>query len=650
MKIQSIHLYGVDGERRDLAFRTDGLNIITGRSSTGKSALSDIVEYCMGRSTFNVAEGVITDKVAWFAVLFDFDGQQALVAKPKPKDGTNSCSTAMLRLGASVGIPSFDELLPNVDDETVAARLGDLLGIPEGMTDVPTEHSRDAYLVNIRHTYFYLFQKQGLVASRDFLFYRQGEQYMPQTIRDTLPILLGVSAAGRLEIEEKLRAVQRELRIHRKRISEARESRSRFEEDALGLWSEAKTVGILPPSAAFDSGTELLEVLRNVLRWVPDMVLGDDSGRISRLEDQRVQLRARRRELQSRVDAAKQFAQSSEGFEDQAREQHARLRSIQALPRNPTTGDWQWPFSEQQLGMDRPIASVLLNELASLEEELREVTGERPHVEAYLAELLREVAEVNENIAVKEKELSSAIAAEEAATAIDSRNTAASRVVGRISYFLERHEEDEDVSLLERRLQTLERQEKAILEQFGEDDSAERLAGIISNISAAVSRFVRDFGAEFSEHPFRFDLTRLTLVAERPGHPVPMTRTGGGANHLAYHLSALLAIHLYAANSDSPLPRFLFIDQPSQVYFPSSDAYRQADGSIAKTERDADLDAVRRLFQFLYDFTRREVPGFQIIVTEHANLRDEWFQDSLVEPPWAKPPALVPEEWPSASP
>lgn len=52
MKIHSIHLYSRDGQRRDLKFKADGLNIITGRSSTGKSALSEIIEYCMG--TFNV--------------------------------------------------------------------------------------------------------------------------------------------------------------------------------------------------------------------------------------------------------------------------------------------------------------------------------------------------------------------------------------------------------------------------------------------------------------------------------------------------------------------------------------------------------------------------------------------------------------------
>jgi hypothetical protein len=52
----------------------------------------------------------------------------------------------------------------------------------------------------------------------------------------------------------------------------------------------------------------------------------------------------------------------------------------------------------------------------------------------------------------------------------------------------------------------------------------------------------------------------------------------------------------------------------------------------------------------LHSFASKDAPGFQIIVTEHANLRDQWFQDALVEGPWNKPPALVPEDWPDLSP
>jgi hypothetical protein len=139
--------------------------------------------------------------------------------------------------------------------------------------------------------------------------------------------------------------------------------------------------------------------------------------------------------------------------------------------------------------------------------------------------------------------------------------------------------------------------------------------------------------AEFSEYSFRLDIANLTVVIDRPDRPVPMVKTGGGANHLAYHLAALLALHHFASNNKKPIPSFLFLDQPTQVYFPSEQIYMAVSGSVEETERDADLEKVRKLFFMLHRFATQEVSDFQIIVTEHANLRDDWFQGSIVETP-----------------
>jgi hypothetical protein len=204
---------------------------------------------------------------------------------------------------------------------------------------------------------------------------------------------------------------------------------------------------------------------------------------------------------------------------------------------------------------------------------------------------------------------------------------------------------NEDLARLEAENRRLSNKVKRLEDQIGADDSNERLASILNNISAQVSQYIRQFNAEFSPYPVRLNLPQLTIIFDRPERSVPMSRTGGGANHLAYHLSALLALHLFAAQNNCPIPRFLLIDQPTQVYFPSEQVYKDADGSVQKTEADADLDAVRRLFKLLMRFTQEDVPGFQLIVTEHANLREQWFQEALVEQPWSKPPALVPEDW-----
>lgn len=649
MKIKSIHIYSHDGQRRDLQFKVDGLNVITGRSSTGKSALSEIIEYCMGRSTFNVPEGIIRDKVAWFAVIYQFAQEQVLIAKPTPTAGGTSCSTAMQRRGNQLAVPDFKELAVNTDDDAVVALLSRLLGIPENRTDVALEHSRESYDANVKHTYYYLFQKQGIVANKDQLFYRQNEAFQPQAIRDTLPILLGISSNDRYELEAKLRAAQRELKLNAKLLEQARDAIDTSQQKGIGLFSEAKTVGIITPENQQAGPDGVIDALRTALQWKPASVPNDDGQRISRLEEEISQLRKDRREVQSRVDAARQFSKRAGGFESEALEQKDRLASIKALPKNPETGEWQWPFCEANLALESPVAQVLLKELATLDEEMSIVAGQRPKLEAYLAEQDDKVREVADAIKNKEAELSAAIAANEMIAQMGTRNNAAARVVGRISLFLENLVPNAELIAREAEHRRLKFKVEELEKKVGADDSHERLTSVLNNISAQVSRYIQIFEAEFSAFPARVDLNHLTIVFDRPDRPVPMSRTGGGENHLAYHLSALLALHLFASKNNCPIPQFLLIDQPTQVYFPSEKVYQEADGTVQKTEADADLAAVRRLFELLLNFTKKDVPGFQLIVTEHANLRDQWFQDSLVEQPWTKPPALVPEDWPLMS-
>lgn len=645
MKIKSIHVYSHDGKRRDLEFKIEGLNVITGRSSTGKSALSEIIEYCMGRSSFNVPEGVIRDKVAWFAVIYQFDDEQTMVAKPTPQGGTASCSTAMLRRGADVQAPLFYELMVNSDDTAVVSLLSRLLGIPKSPTDVALEHSRTSYEANIKHTFYYLFQKQGLITNKDQLFYRQNEPYHPQTIRDTLPILLGVSSDDRYEVDFKLRTARRELKLNSKRLEQARDAIDTSHEKAIGLYSEAKATGVFGNSNAESHVDGIIEALRDALSWRPEKEPEDDGSRISRLEVRISEMRRERRRVQAKYDAANLFAKRIGGYEHEATEQLNRLESIKALPNHPDTDEWQWPFAEQNLSLESPIAKVLINELSSLDEELKVAINERPNVGPYLLNLEAELKDMYDVIRDTELEHAAAIAANEAFAQMGTRNNAAARVVGRISLFLENLVPDDQIVGLESENIRLTHRVKDLEQRVGEDDSDERLDSILSIMSVQITKYIREFEAEFHAHSARIDLSKLTVVIDRPERPVPMSRTGGGENHLAYHVSALLALHLFAYKNNHPIPRFLLIDQPTQVYFPSEQVYKDADGSVQDTESDADLLAVRRLFELLLKFTQEDAPGFQLIVTEHANLGEQWFQDSLVEQPWSKPPALVPEDW-----
>ena len=120
-----------------------------------------------------------------------------------------------------------------------------------------------------------------------------------------------------------------------------------------------------------------------------------------------------------------------------------------------------------------------------------------------------------------------------------------------------------------------------------------------------------------------------------------MDRMGSGENWVGYHLIAHLALHEWFTERGRPVPRFLFLDQPSQVYFPPE---KDVDGSMAMVGED-DRRAVSRMFRFVFDVVEKLSPGFQVVITEHADINEAWYQDAVVER-WRGGAKLIPDDWP----
>lgn len=58
-RIKYLGLIDKDGKRHGVSLH-EGLNVVTGRSSTGKSAIIEIFDYCMGADVDTIPKGVIT--------------------------------------------------------------------------------------------------------------------------------------------------------------------------------------------------------------------------------------------------------------------------------------------------------------------------------------------------------------------------------------------------------------------------------------------------------------------------------------------------------------------------------------------------------------------------------------------------------------
>lgn len=169
----------------------------------------------------------------------------------------------------------------------------------------------------------------------------------------------------------------------------------------------------------------------------------------------------------------------------------------------------------------------------------------------------------------------------------------------------------------------------------------ERVDSIISILSQRMSRWAVDLGLEHSNFPLRLDIKKLTVVADTSEGPTPMSKMGSGENWVGYHLIAHLALHQWFIEKDRPVPRFLFLDQPSQVYFP---AEKVIDGSPSLVSENDRL-SVSRMLKLVFDAVSEVSPELQVIITEHADLDNDWYQSAVIER-WRGGLKLVPENWP----
>jgi Protein of unknown function (DUF3732) len=154
-----------------------------------------------------------------------------------------------------------------------------------------------------------------------------------------------------------------------------------------------------------------------------------------------------------------------------------------------------------------------------------------------------------------------------------------------------------------------------------------------------MTRYAEELQLEHRGPDVRLDLARLTVVTDIETGPAPLFRIGSAENHIGYHLVSHLALHRYLVRQSRPVPRFLMLDQPTQAYYPSEVTQRTG---IAAT--DADREAVLRIFQLIRSVVTELAPGFQVIVCDHANLTEDWFQESIVHN-WRNGRALIPAEW-----
>lgn len=636
MQIRELVLYGYNGKVRHLPFALGQVNIITGRSKSGKSVVGDIIDYCLGGDSCNIADGVVRDNVAWYGLLLQFEHERVFVARKNPDKGQQTTGVCYIDIGEKIEVPDNCDFSSNTNVSGIEESLTRRIGISENLNIPPEGQSRLPLAANIRHALYYCFQGQDEIAAKNFLFHHQSDDFITQAIKDTIPYFLGAISEEALALENERSILKRKLTLEKRKLEENRYLMGGGSERAISLIGEARQAGLIDASTQIDyqNYREMYSVLQTAMNWSPSMI-GSNSGmdRLTFLQSKLQEIRDEFDEIGISLDNARKFVGETAGYSGEAQHQKMRLESIglfEQLNFNPG----KCPLCSGTLEQPLPSVERIKASIVNLDKSIANVTREQPKLRAFISDLEREREKKQEEIKALEAEIDGLYQQESERARLRDINARRGKVVGRISLWVESVENDTESEKQEQVVKRIEGRIKEIDDILDRDSVEERKQSALSRIQEDMTKWAKALQLEHSDNPYRLDLNKVTVVVDKPERPVPLKQLGSGSNWVGVHLIAYFALQRFFVNANRPVPRFLFLDQPSQVYFPSE-----------LDEKQIDWNEVNKMYQFIIDRTNELNGKLQVIVVDHADLKEDSFRQFICENWWPIDKNLVPIDW-----
>lgn len=642
MQIRNIVIYkNINTEPRIISFKLGKVNIITGESKTGKTALIDIIDYCLGSKSCNVKGHIIRSTVEWFAITIQLENSQIFVARQNPTflKVKNTASIYFLA-GDKLTIPAYEMLIPNSNTSALTNYISDTIGIDNNL-NIPESPTRENLEASFRHSRAFSFQPQNVIAEYKYLFFNQDDNFKEIAMKDTLPYILGAIREDELIIRQSIRLKNRELNklIREKKQEEVLISKSMRK--LLAFLDEAKEAELIDKNFSPANENELIKKLNelnlsSLPKEKPSIVAKNEI--LSNLIEENNKLKREISGIDSEIKAVEDYSDLSTNYSKEVDTQKDRLLSI-GLFKEPVEHDYWNSLLGEEVDSIPPTIELINNSLKELTYNLTYTKRRKPKIQKLLIELNDKRALLTERASEVRKSINNIYKQNKDAAKYKDLNILKGRTLGRIGLFLETMEVSQGKSTLVNRIKHLKQEISSLEELISNKERDSKLEAILNKINILMTSWREMLDWEYQKANLRFDIKKLTLFADTDERSESLQEMGSGENWLACHLFIHFALHKHFIDKNRPVANFIVFDQPTQIHYPKN--YQELDGKIIKSE---DEKADERMFNFIFNITKILSPNLQVIVTDHANFENKKFQKAIVEE-WRYGKKLVPTKW-----
>ncbi|MDQ0257094.1 CRISPR/Cas system CMR-associated protein Cmr5 small subunit [Evansella vedderi] len=638
--IKKIILYSHHGEKSEVTFELETVNIITGDSQTGKSAIPEIIDYVMGASQCHIPS-YVRSCLSWVGILWVKGSTQFSFYRKIPKPGYKSSQEVHFDIGSNIKIPENASYLSKKTNlEGGLAHFERLIGIGN-VNSESFGKSTISRRITLRNTMPYLLQDDDVIISKNTLLRGANEPDKKISIIESIPYFFGVVDEKTLEAELEYQKIRKLVeRLEKKLIIESSIVNGGASK-ALGLVQEAAQLGLCDAPENSVSNAELESILNKVQNWDFTQNTEVVEDKLPELYKLLAEEHARIVELKNKIRTAQNKMEAVNDFDKTVQKQKRKLEIVNVF-KNPSDPN-SCPLCDSNLTrVVAPIKTIkqLVN---NVNNDLKEVERDRPKLDKYIQSLKNDVEKSEIQVEDYKLQIETLVKENEHAHNKFSILQRRYKTIGRISLYMESIEnninenglkEKETLANLKEKLNKLE-DEVNLLEKKEALDNIER------RISLTATSIIKDlpFEKRYEDSPVYINLKNLNVGVSLSTHSESMRDVGSDENYLSLHVSLLLAMHRHFAKVNSPVPGVLLFDQLSRPYFPP-------DKEPGEVELDNERTSLLQFFELLFKEVDRQ-ESLQVIVLEHAYFKNHDKYKSSVRYRWKKGEnGLIPNGWP----
>lgn len=638
-----------------LNFQYGKINIIHGRSGTGKSSIIAIIDYCLGASRCAIPVGIIRDSVAWFALVVKINGAKFLIARRTP--GKRQTSNEFFLRDIEDELPV--KLHSTHNDHQFKQAFNNLvrltnLPLSEG-EDIGQHEGRPSY----RDLAAFNFLPQHIVANPNTLFYKADSYDHKERLKKVMPFALGIIDSEYVINERERNQLQRQHDSLLKQQDVLRRSMTSWDAEVERLWNQGVELGLMLGEGAGTTEkriSKLKEINSLFLQGNLDSTLQAPNYAFTNQKYKETQtleekLQAKVDTLRREIRGYERLAQRSLDFKNAVETERNRVINLDWL-KNNLGGEKECVVCGSHTNQ--------LHDVVRLESEVNRVSGlsqalfENPIVDKEIEASKTELFEVQNQLQVTRM---NRLKLQKIEFATKDSLSRVYVLMGRIQALLATFAAMNNTDDMGSRIVKIEEMLRRLNLYFENSDKAAREEKVDRKLSGLIEAYAKGFRLE-QRGTINLDKNELTLSFRHlsDGKKEYLWEVGSGANWMGYHIATFLALHEFLSQdnlSNSPIFSFLVIDQPSQVYFPSAaSGANQLDVDAEglkklKLERDVDVSATKRIFEMLEAGLSAAKYRYQIIVLEHAD-DSIWgeFPHTIEAANWkAEDRGLIPKSW-----